>query len=180
MPILRDRVEPEAALDRVQELLGSRLQQARLNHGQVDVTCAPDDLVEVVRTIRDAEGLRCRFFTFLSTIDWSEYEGREGLELLVHLYSPDHVVHVNVRVPLDAAAPRCPSITGVFRGAQWHEREAHEMFWIDFEGHPNLANLYLPEDFEGHPLLKSFRLPSRVVKEWPGAKDPDEASAGGR
>jgi NADH:ubiquinone oxidoreductase subunit C len=54
------------------------------------------------------------------------------------------------------------------------------MFGVEFEGNSNLSNLYLPEDFEGHPLLRSFKLPSRFVKAWPGAKDPEEASAGGR
>jgi NADH:ubiquinone oxidoreductase subunit C len=55
------------------------------------------------------------------------------------------------------------------------------MYGIDFEGHPRLVGLYLPEDFDGHPGLRSFKLPSRsLVKEWPGAKDPDEAAAGGR
>jgi NADH-quinone oxidoreductase subunit C len=54
------------------------------------------------------------------------------------------------------------------------------MFGIDFEGHPGLINLYLPEDFDGHPGLRSFKLPSRFVKDWPGAKDPEEAAGGGR
>ena len=85
-----------------------------------------------------------------------------------------------MHVPVDAESPHCPSITDLYRGAEWHEREAHEMFGVHFEGHPGLTNLFLPEDFEGHPLRKSFKLPSRSVKPWPGAKDPEEASAGGR
>jgi NADH:ubiquinone oxidoreductase subunit C len=87
---------------------------------------------------------------------------------------------VNVHVPVDPESPECPSITAVFRGALWQERECHEMFGIVFDGHPGLSNLYLPEDFEGHPGRRSFKLPSRAVKDWPGAKDPDEAAAGGR
>ena len=56
----------------------------------------------------------------------------------------------------------------------------HLEYGIDFEGHPQLVHLYLPEDFEGHPGLKSFKLPGRTtVKPWPGAKDPEEAAAGG-
>ncbi len=177
----RERVAHEEALARVQAVLGDRAVEPRLNFGQVDFTCRPEHLVGVVTSLRDDPGLRCRFFTFLTGVDRTAF-GDEGggLEVLVHLYSPENVIHVNVHVPVALEDPVCPSITGLFAGAVWHERETHEMFGIHFDGHPNLSNLYLPEDFEGHPLLKSFKLPSRIVKEWPGAKDPDEAAAGGR
>jgi len=190
------RLEPADALDRVKGALGERVTDARLNHGQVDLTVELDKYVEVVRILRDDIALGCRFFTFLSAIDRSTYkydddDQREtgsagsqnkkgGIEVLVHLYSPDKIWHVNLHVPLDFDAPVCPSITGVFRGAEWHEREAAEMFGIHFTDHPNLTTLYLSEDFEGHPMLKSFKLPARsYVKDWPGAKDPDEAAAAG-
>ena len=66
-----------------------------------------------------------------------------------------------------------PTWTGTFAGADWHEREAHEMFGIDFAGHPHLINLYLPGGFEGFPLRKDFPLLARMVKPWP----PDDAEA---
>jgi NADH:ubiquinone oxidoreductase subunit C len=177
----RSRISPEEALDRVGSALGPRARDAGLNFGQVDLSCDPGDLVDVLTTLRDEPGLLCRFFTFLSGIDRSEFgDDGGGLEVLIHLYSPDHVFHVNVHVPVDAEAPRCPTVSEVFRGALWQERECHEMFGIVFDGHPALSNLYLPEDFEGHPLRKSFKLPLRSIKEWPGAKDPEEAAAGGR
>jgi len=59
----------------------------------------------------------------------------------------------------------------VYVGANWHEREAAEMFGIDFVGHPNLRNLYLPGAFEGHPMRKDFALLARRIKPWPGIVD---------
>jgi NADH-quinone oxidoreductase subunit C len=59
----------------------------------------------------------------------------------------------------------------VYAGANWHEREAFEMFGIQFEGHPRLIHLYLPDSFIGNPLRKSFPLLSREVKPWPGTVD---------
>lgn len=59
----------------------------------------------------------------------------------------------------------------VYAGANWHEREAAEMFGIDFVGHPNLRNLYLPGAFEGNPMRKDFALLSRRIKPWPGIVD---------
>jgi NADH-quinone oxidoreductase subunit C len=74
------------------------------------------------------------------------------------------------------------TIVGIFPGADWHERETHEMFGIGFAGHPYLVNLYLPSGFEGHPLRKDFPLLARHVKPWPGIVDvepmPDEAGDG--
>jgi len=59
----------------------------------------------------------------------------------------------------------------VYSGANWHEREAAEMFGIDFVGHPNLRKLYLPGDFQGHPMRKDFALLARRIKPWPGIVD---------
>ncbi|MDQ3941164.1 MAG: NADH-quinone oxidoreductase subunit C [Actinomycetota bacterium] len=185
MPVI-DRVDVDEAARRVQTALGSKASEVTVNFDSVEVTCRPDNLVDVMTTLRDADGIRCRYFCFLSGVDRSEYPVEEGeeqpqLELLVRVSSPEHVVHVTVHVALEMTGAVVPSISGVYRGALWHERECHEMFGIDFEGHPRLVGIYLPEDFEGHPGLRSFKLPARtVVKEWPGAKDPDEAAAGGR
>jgi NADH-quinone oxidoreductase subunit C len=173
-------VSVEAALNRIEAALG-QARNVRLNHGQIDLDCDPGDLVETMQTLRDDPELECKFFTFMSGVDRSTFKDDPGgLEVLIHVYSPTRVVHVNVHVPVDASAPTCPSISQIYSGALWHERETHEMFGVDFPDHPSLVNLYLPEDFQGHPLLKSFKLPGRVVKEWPGAKDPEEAAAGGR
>ena len=66
------------------------------------------------------------------------------------------------------------SLVPIYAGAAWHERETAEMFGIDFRGHPNLINLYLPQEFEGHPLRKSFALGARAAKPWPGTVDVEE------
>lgn len=182
-PVL-EKVAGEDALQRVREALGDLAQDVSSNRGHVEVVCSSDDLPEVARLLRDTEGIACRFFTFLSAIDWTALstdedeettDARSEFEVLLHVYSPDHVIHVNVHVPLSGDKLTCRSVSDVYAGALWHERECHEMFGIDFLGHPHLVGLYLPEDFEGHPLRKSFKLPTRMVKPWPGAKDPEEA-----
>src|SRR5699024_4258610 len=84
------------------------------------------------------------------------------------------------RVPEGSALP---SLTGVFAGAAWHERETHEMFGVAVSGFDDgsglgLRPLLLPEEFEGHPLRKSFVLAARASKPWPGAKEPGEGEGG--
>ena len=73
-----------------------------------------------------------------------------------------------IKADLDETAPSVPTISKVFAGADWHEREAWEMFGFDFTGHPNLVHIYLPGAFEGFPLRKDFPLLAREVKPWPG------------
>jgi NADH-quinone oxidoreductase subunit C len=80
-----------------------------------------------------------------------------------------HDVLLKADVPDDALA--MPTWSGLYAGANWHEREVREMFGIDFVGHPDMRNLYLPGEFEGYPLRKDFPLLSRVVKPWPGIVD---------
>lgn len=70
-----------------------------------------------------------------------------------------------------SVAPSIETLTKVYAGADWHEREIWEMFGIDFVGHPGLRHIYLPADFEGYPLRKDFPLLARVVKPWPGIVD---------
>jgi NADH-quinone oxidoreductase subunit C len=121
-------------------------------------------------------------FSWLSAIDWSRTtevgEGVDDPETLVERFevlcrlssvrNTDAAIFVAV---LDKDAPSIPSLTEFIGGAAWHEREAHEMFGIDFVGNENLAPLYLTDEFVGHPLLKSYPLISREVKPWPGEVD---------
>lgn len=127
------------------------------------------------------------FFSYLSAIDWTNTvevgdppseEVEERYELLFGAadLSEGRIVHFSTDVSKESA--QIASLTSVYAGANWHEREASEMFDLEFGGHPNLIKLYLPTGFEGHPLQKSFPLLSREVKPWPGTVDvesmPDE------
>jgi NADH-quinone oxidoreductase subunit C len=80
-----------------------------------------------------------------------------------------HEVLLKADVPDDTLA--MPTWSDIYAGANWHEREVREMFGIDFIGHPDPRNIYLPGEFEGFPLRKDFPLLSRVVKPWPGIVD---------
>jgi NADH-quinone oxidoreductase subunit C len=135
---------------------------------------APADWVAAVTEARDAA---YTFFDFLTAVDQSDAEEAPGLDLVCHLMNPStpnalRRIMVRTRVPDGASIA---SLTGVFRGAAWHERETHEMFGIGFDGHPDLRPLLLPDGFEGRPLRKDFVLAARVAKPFPGAKEPGES-----
>ncbi len=137
----------------------------------LDVPAA--DWVAAHQQARDAAGLT--FFDWLSAYDDTE----AGLAVISHLWSVPERRGLLLRTRVPRGEPRLASLTGIFRGANWHERETFEMFGIIFDGHPLLIPLLLPDGFEGHPLRKEFVLASRVAKSWPGAKEPGESDHDG-
>jgi NADH-quinone oxidoreductase subunit C len=102
-----------------------------------------------------------------------------GIAIVAHVWSRTHRRPALLRTHVDRADPRLSSLTAVWAGADWHERETFEMFGVVFTGHPHLVPLLLPDGFEGHPLRKEFVLASRVAKPWPGVEEPMRAEAEG-
>jgi NADH-quinone oxidoreductase subunit C len=96
--------------------------------------------------------LGCRFFNFLSAVDWKEL----GLEVVARVDNLGADVGVLMKARLAPGSVDCPSIVPVYRGADWMERECYDMFGIRFAGHPDLRRILLSDDWEGHPLLKSY------------------------
>jgi NADH-quinone oxidoreductase subunit C len=137
--------------------------------GEVTADVPAGSWVAALTAARDV--LRLSFFDWLTAVD----QQADGFDVVVHLYDPERRHQLLLRTRIGASEPALPTATGVFRGAAWHERETHEMFGIDFPGHPYLAPLLLPNGFEGHPLRKDFVLASRAAKSWPGSKEPGES-----
>ncbi len=147
-------------------------------HGTVTVYVAPERWADVAERCRDEEQLAYDMFDCLIGIDARE----EGFEVVLVLYATSFGTRVALRTlcPGGREAPTLPSVTGLFRGADWSEREAWDMFGIEFEGHPGLApRLLTVENFEGWPLRKDFPLATRVAKPWPGVKEPAELDEDG-
>ncbi|MFE5482038.1 NADH-quinone oxidoreductase subunit C [Streptomyces sp. NPDC056527] len=121
--------------------------------------------------------LGCTYFDWLSAVD----EPGVGFRVCAHVVALEGgaVRRLLVRTTVPHAAATLPTAVEIYAGAEWHERETHEMFGVEFTGHPNLVPLLLPENFEGHPLRKDFVLAARVAKAWPGAKEPGESEHGG-
>ena len=136
---------------------------------EVTVDVPAGDWVLALTTARD--GLTLDYFDWLSAVD----EQDEGFHVVAHLYDPRNRRRLLLRTSVTRESPALATATEVFRGASWHERETHEMFGIDFVGHPYQVPLLLPDGFEGHPLRKEFVLAARVAKPWPGAKEPGES-----
>ncbi len=157
---------------------------------------------EAAFVLRDRLGMR--YFQFLSVIDWlpSPYGKNEDsptderpepsteivtgyaggdtrFQMFARVHSLPQKLGITVKADLPDDDLSIASWLPAYAGVNWHEREAHEMFGIDFVGHPHLVHLYLPGAFEGYPLRKDFPLLARQVKPWPGIVDVEPMPSDG-
>ncbi|MFF0685851.1 NADH-quinone oxidoreductase subunit C [Streptomyces albogriseolus] len=156
----------------VEDLFGAQA-TAEEAYGVLTVDVPSDAWIPALEAARDRLG--CTFFDWLSAVD----EPGVGFRVTAHVAALSPVRRLLLRTTVPHEAPVLPSAVDVYAGAAWHERETHEMFGVDFTGHPGLDHLLLPDGFEGHPLRKDFVLAARVAKAWPGAKEPGESEHGG-
>lgn len=137
------------------EKLGARIEESVLAYGELTITVGINDIVEVLGFLRS--DVQCQFVSFidLSGVDYP-YRAKR-FDVVYHLLSPRQNNRIRVKVSTDESTP-VPSVTGVFPGADWFEREAYDLYGILFSGHPDLRRLLTDYGFEGHPLRKDFPL----------------------
>ena len=143
--------------------LGGALTGHTVTYGQLTLAANAPDIVRVMEFLRDDE--RCLFWSFidLTAVDWPERERR--FEVVYHLLSPKRNQRVRVKIETDETTP-VPSVVPVFRGAEWFEREAYDLYGVLFSGHPDLRRILTDYGFEGHPLRKDFPLTGFVEVRW--------------
>ena len=134
-----------------QSSLAARFSGAEITAGTpLVVSVSPDQWIDLARHVKETLG--CRFFSFLSAVDWKEH----GLEVVTRVDNLDDNLAVMMKTRLGPGVSACASLTSVYRGANWMERECWDMFGIRFEGHPDLRRILLDDSWEGFPLLKSY------------------------
>jgi NADH-quinone oxidoreductase subunit C len=136
-----------AATTRIRERFGV---EAAVADGAAQVPLPRERWQEFGRFAKQELG--CRYFNWLTAVDWKE----QGLEVLCRVENLDAGLAVLMRTTLGAGETRCPSVVGLWRGADWMERECYDMFGVVFEGHPDLRRILLSEDWEGYPLRKDY------------------------
>ncbi len=124
--------------------------------GDLAVLVKKEDIVKVATTVRDHPALA--FDLVIDVLGVDMFRPEKRFEVVYVLSSTAHKRHLRLKVAVDEEHPVVPSVTAVWPGANWHERETFDMFGIRFDGHPDLRRLYMPEEFEYHPLRKDFPL----------------------
>jgi NADH-quinone oxidoreductase subunit C len=160
-------VDPAALKETLSATLGAKAKRIDLRLGEVTVTVASADYLEVAKTLRDAPGCQFEQLLDLCGVDYSDYrEGQwDGLRYCVvsHLLSVslNHRVRLKVFAP-DDDLPVVDSVTGLWTSANWFEREAFDLYGIVFEGHADLRRILTDYGFIGHPFRKDFPVSGHV------------------
>jgi len=133
---------------------------ARQRHDSTEIRIGPGDVQDVIRALHDEPDLRFEMLADLAGVD----TGSE-MQVVYHLLSSTSSDWLRVIVEgLSRDDPRTPSVTFIWQGAEWMERETYDMFGIAFEGNRDLRRIYMPPDYTSFPLRKDFYLPDDAAR----------------
>jgi NADH-quinone oxidoreductase subunit C len=159
----------------LQGILGPSIRQLVRDRGELTVTVGADDYLGAARTLRDHWELKFEQLIDLCGVDYSAYRNApwDGLRYCVasHLLSITHNWRVRLKVfAPDDELPVVPSVTEIWNGANWFEREAFDLFGIVFEGHVDLRRILTDYGFIGHPMRKDFPVSGHVEMRYDAEK----------
>lgn len=161
-------------IDRLKQRFGEAITGANLEAIDPWVEVAPSGLVEVCRYMRDEPDLRFNFLNLISGVDYLETDPKKAAkadfkphtEVVYHLWSLPFKRSLVLKVMLPrwkddqpGQLPEVPSVSGIWRTADWHEREVYDLSGVMFTGHADLRRILCPEDWVGHPLRKDYEMP---------------------
>jgi NADH-quinone oxidoreductase subunit C len=125
---------------------------AKFEFGEITIEITASKIVDALR--RAKHDLKFERLTSVTGVDRFPAEPR--FEIVYHLQSLANKARLRLKARLSGINPEIESATGVYRGADWYERETFDLFGVRFLNHPNLTRIMMPEDWEGHPLRKDY------------------------
>lgn len=149
--------------DHVSTALPEAVLEATVAFGELTLKLDPSRLLETVRFLRDDPA--CRFICYIDTTAVDYPERARRFDVVTHLLSPKYIRRIRLKIETDERTP-VASLTDIFPGANWFEREVWDLFGVYFSGHPDLRRLLTDYGFEGHPLRKDFPMTGYVEVRW--------------
>jgi NADH-quinone oxidoreductase subunit C len=162
-PTVTFDITGDALIDRIKAKFGEDIVEAVATHGQQIVRVKNSSYIDLCRYLRDDEEALFDLCSDLTAVHWPDRKGEE-FDIVVQLYSVSKNRRLRVKTAVADGEP-CPSVTFLWIGANWMEREAYDMFGVKFDGHPDLRRILLPDDWPGHPLRKEYPIEYRD-NEW--------------
>ncbi|MEI2717553.1 MAG: NADH-quinone oxidoreductase subunit C [Candidatus Nanopelagicales bacterium] len=141
-----------------------------IDRGEITYYVRREHLVAFATMLRDEPSLRFEWLSGVSGVHYPDQKGRE-LHAVYEFRSITHARRIRVEVTCPDGDPHIPSIVAVYPTNDWHERETYDFFGIEFDGHPALTRIEMPDDWVGHPQRKDYSL-NGIPVEYKGATVP--------
>ncbi len=149
---------PEEVIETASQALGDKLQKGEVHLGDALLFVGPEALHEVAEYLKTDPAMRFEYLSDIRGVDYLDQDRDPRFEAVYELQSFEHNQSVRIRVGLEEENPSVPTVSDLWKGALFPERELFDMFGFDIPGHPNLKRLIMPEEWEGHPLRKDYPL----------------------
>jgi NADH-quinone oxidoreductase subunit C len=150
--MISEQLQEDALVLSLAEKFGAALESASVQHGQKIFYIASAQIAEVSLFLRDQH--RFNRISTVTAVDWFPQEPR--FEVVYNIHSLSDAARLRLKCRVGGESPKLPSVTSVWPGASWYEREVFDLFGIFFSGHPDLRRIMMPDDWDGHPLRKDY------------------------
>lgn len=156
----------EFVLEAIKSRFQSEILQSDTPYGMLTLEVTPTSVLPILQFLYEDDRLRFRFLTDLCGIHYPHQPEKE-LGVIYHVHSLENNFRIRLKAFIPEANPEIPSVTSLFRSANWQERETFDFFGIQFKGHPDLRRILNMDEMSYHPLLKQYPLedPTRTDKD---------------
>ncbi|MEG8945901.1 NADH-quinone oxidoreductase subunit C [Rosettibacter firmus] len=143
-------------IEKIKKQFEKSIEEVKEFRGDLSITIAKDKIVELARFLRDDDELCFETCLDVTAIDWATRKNR--FTVVYHVYSFKNNFTLRIKANIDGEPPQIETVSSIWPGANWYERETYDMYGIVFLNHPDLRRMYMPEGFEYYPLRKDFPL----------------------
>jgi NADH-quinone oxidoreductase subunit C len=149
-----DQLKNHPALARLLAWNSAAVQEVKFDRDEITIYVERGAIREACALLRDDPSCPFNFLSDVTCVDW--YPNEPRFDVIYHVLSIPKKERVRLKVRLDGASPAVESVTSVWPGANYFEREVYDLFGVRFTGHPYLRRILMPEDWEGYPLRKDY------------------------
>ena len=143
-------------VEQIKSKFSSAVRSESFDRDEALIVVEPSQWMQVAKWLASDAGFS--FLSDLCAVDWPNRPAEERFEIVYNLTNLEKRLRFRVKVPLPGSDPKIPTVTPIWSTANWHEREAFDMFGIIFDGHPDLRRILMPDEWEGHPLRKDYAM----------------------
>ncbi len=136
---------------------GEKLSEFEEPNGLLTFTANPENILEILHYLNESDRLRFRFLTDITGVHYPDASGKEFC-VVYHLHSFENSVRIRIKCYIPEVNPVIQTVTSLYVGANWMERETFDFFGIQFSGHPNLKRILNMDDMDYHPMRKQYPL----------------------